>query len=62
METIIAQIRQALNANINAERAFLHDNFFKEEVKSYGLKASEVRIIAKTSLQQIKNFSKTNYF
>ena len=62
METLIAQIRQALNANINAERAFSHDKFFKEEVKSYGLKASEVRIIAKTSLLQIKELPKQTIF
>jgi 3-methyladenine DNA glycosylase AlkD len=61
-EAILAQIRQTLTNNKDEERAFSHDRFFKEETKSYGLKVSEARKIAKEFWQQIKDEPKQTIF
>ena len=61
---ILTQIRTALSSNINTETSFSHDRFFKEGegAKTYGLKTSEVRVIAKNGWQQVKELPKQTIF
>jgi 3-methyladenine DNA glycosylase AlkD len=63
-ERILAQIRQTIIGNLDAETAFSHDRFFKENegAKSYGLTAAAVRKIAKTAFETVKKFSKQDIF
>ena len=62
--SMLAEVRQALINNISAETSFSHDRFFKEgeAAKTYGLKAEEVRKIAKTGWQEVKALPKQTVF
>ena len=44
---ILADIRQALKNRVSEENRNLHEKFFKEEVKYYGIKSAQVRAVAK---------------
>jgi 3-methyladenine DNA glycosylase AlkD len=59
-ENILAQIRQTIINNVDPETAVSHERFFKEGelAKGYGLRLSEVRKIAKVTLQQVKKYPK----
>jgi len=61
---ILAQIRQSFTNQIDVAISFSHDRFFKEgeTAKTYGLKAAEVRKIAKAGWLEIKEFPKKTIF
>ena len=63
-ESIIEQIRQTLGNSANAKTAASSDRFFKEgeAAKVYGVKATEIRKIAKKGLLQIRELPKQNIF
>ena len=60
MEKILAHLREHLAALSNESNAVKSDRFYKEgeAAKVYGIPASQVRKIAKTALQQIKDLPK----
>lgn len=60
METIIKTVRQALHDQIDAHTAESGQRFFKEEIKSYGVKTGVVRKIANAHLRQIKMMAKSD--
>ena len=63
-EHILEQIRQTLGNSANAKTAASSDHFFKEgeAAKVYGVETAIVRKIAKTALEQAKEFPKQTIF
>jgi len=61
---IIDQIRQSITAKIDPNAVHSIDRFFKEgeTAKTYGVKSNDVRNIAKTAFQQIKDYPKQEIF
>ena len=45
--TLLAEIRQTLKSRVLEENRSLHEHFFKEEVKYYGIKSAQIRAISK---------------
>lgn len=62
MKDILADIRQALNDNVDEKTLATGQNFFKEEIKFYGVKIPTVNKISKEAFQQIKDKSKAEIF
>jgi len=59
---IVTQVRKELQAIADEKNKQSSERFFKEEIKVYGVKASEVRTIAKKAFKEIKDASKTEIF
>jgi 3-methyladenine DNA glycosylase AlkD len=59
---IILYIRNNLKKNLDAKTKSTAQNFFKEEIKCYGVKTSIVTIISKESFEKITDFSKKDFF
>ncbi|HSV49040.1 MAG TPA: DNA alkylation repair protein, partial [Candidatus Acidoferrales bacterium] len=62
MSTLIQQIRTDLNANIDERTKQTAKNYFKEEIKVYGIKTATVGKIAKKYWQQVKAKPKQEVF
>ncbi|WP_433832383.1 DNA alkylation repair protein [Flavobacterium anhuiense] len=62
MKTIIEQIRQTLNESIDEKTKNGSQRFFKEEIKSYGVKVPIVNQISKAYFTEIKRKNKTEIF
>ena len=62
MKTIIEQIRQTLNESIDEKTKNGSQRFFKEEIKSYGVKVPIVNQISKAYFTEIKRKTKTEIF
>ncbi len=62
MRTIIEQVRQVLNDSIDEKTKNGSQRFFKEEIKSYGVKIPVVNQISKTFFAEIKGKTKTEIF
>jgi 3-methyladenine DNA glycosylase AlkD len=59
---IISQVKQQLQENIDSHMKQYSGSFFKEEIKSVGVKTPVVAKIAKNCFQQIKHLSKDVIF
>jgi len=62
MDSIIDKIRQELNHNSDEKIQKTGQNFFKEKIKSYGVKTAVVSKIGKESFKDIKDKMKTEIF
>lgn len=62
MNTIIERVRQALINNIDEKTQRSAQNFFKEEIKGYGVKVPVVNKIGETFFREMKNCSKQEVF
>ncbi|MFV0417802.1 MAG: DNA alkylation repair protein [Dysgonomonas sp.] len=62
MKEILADIRQALKDNIDEKTLAIGQNFFKEEIKFYGVRVPTVNRISKEAFQQLKDKSKAEIF
>ncbi len=62
MGTIIEQVRKTLNGSIDEKTKNSAQRFFKEEIKSYGVKVPIVNQISKASFAEIKGKTKTEIF
>lgn len=62
MNDIIKQIRQDLKANIDEKTKQNFQRFFKEQIKSHGVKTATVHKIANIYWKQVKNFDKPEIF
>lgn len=59
---IISNIRKELNNNIDEKAKISSQNFFKEKIKTYGVKTPVVGNISKKYFKLINDFSKTEIF
>lgn len=59
MQSIICQIRQALEENVDEKTKNTGQNFFKERILLYGVKIPVVNKISRESFSMIKNEPKT---
>jgi len=59
---IISQIKQDLQENVDSKTRGDSNSFFKEEIKSYGVKVTTVTKISKKFFRQIKHLSKDTIF
>ncbi len=62
MKTILAQVREELKNNVDEKTERTAQNFFKEEIKAYGVKVPTVNKISKAIFSQIKNKPKSEIF
>ena len=62
MDTIISEIRNELQNNIDLKTQESSRNFFKEEIQSYGVKSAIVLKMCKDYFKSIKNNSKAEIF
>ena len=62
MEKIIIQIRKELKQKGKAELREVEQRFFKEKIKSHGVRSAEVVKIGRKYFQEIKNTGKENIF
>lgn len=62
MELIIQEIRQELTKKIDVHTQITGHNFFKEEIRIYGVKTAQVSRIAKVYERQIKLMEKKKVF
>ncbi|TGC09027.1 DNA alkylation repair protein [Methanolobus halotolerans] len=62
MNDIISDIRQELQQNSNEETKSSSTRFFKEEIKSYGVKTAAVRKMTKNYFKKISDKSKPEIF
>ena len=62
MNSIIAKIREELQAGADEKTKSSFQRFFKEEVKGYGVKTGTVRKIAEKYWSDVKLFSKEEIF
>lgn len=62
MDSIISQLRADLEQNADEEIRASSNRFFKEEIKTYGMKTSVVRKMAKDYFKTIADKSKTEIF
>jgi 3-methyladenine DNA glycosylase AlkD len=62
MKYVIAQVKAELIRHRAEQSLASINNFFKEEVKSYGVKTPIVRQIGKELFKQVKGFSKADIF
>jgi 3-methyladenine DNA glycosylase AlkD len=62
MDTIISEIRNELQNNIDLKTQESSRNFFKEEIQSYGVKSAIVAKMSKDYFKSIKNNSKEEIF
>jgi 3-methyladenine DNA glycosylase AlkD len=59
---IVSQVRQELQKNVDSHTKQYSGSFFKEEIKSIGVKVSVVTKIAERFFRQIKHLSKDTIF
>lgn len=59
---IITEVRQTLGDNADEKTLASGSHYFKEEVKMYGVKTTEVSKIGKLAFKKIKNHSKQEIF
>jgi len=62
MNSIIESIRAELKANADEKTQASTNRFFKEEVKTYGVKTPTVNKIAQKHWREVKNLGKTKIF
>lgn len=62
MENIISEIRNQLIANSSEEIRLSGQRFFKEEIKSHGVKSADVIKIGKTYFKQIESLTNKEIF
>jgi len=62
MHSVIARIREELEASADEKTWKSFQRFFKEEVKCYGVKTAVVRKLAKKHWSEVKLFSKAQIF
>jgi 3-methyladenine DNA glycosylase AlkD len=62
MKTLIEKIRNDLRSSIDEKTKETSQNFFKERIKSYGVKIPVVNKIGKEYFEQIKSLSKSEIF
>lgn len=62
MNSILAEIREELKANIDPQSQKSFQRFFKEQVKYYGVKTETVGKIAKKYWKQVQTFAKQEIF
>jgi 3-methyladenine DNA glycosylase AlkD len=62
MATIIVEIRKELKANRDKKTQETGQNFFKEQIKLYGVKTATVSKISKKFFQQLKGKTKAEIF
>ncbi|MCG8307035.1 MAG: DNA alkylation repair protein [Cytophagales bacterium] len=62
METIIDKIREDLRDNIDEKTRTTGQNFFKEKIKSYGVRVPVVNKISKRFFKQIDSKTKSEIF
>lgn len=55
MESIISKVRQEISLNIDEKTKLSGQNFFKEEIKAYGVKMPVVAKIAKENYVELKH-------
>ncbi len=60
--TIIERVRQELRNNIDEKTQRTAQNFFKEEIKAYGVKVPVINKISKIFFEEIKDKPKTEIF
>jgi len=58
MKNILTALRNDLKSNASEERRISGERFFKEPVKMYGMRASQLSAIAKTHFIHVKGLSK----
>lgn len=62
MNTVITRIRTELKNNVDQRNLETGKNYFKEEVKRYGVKTETVRKISKNEFKNLKSSSKPEIF
>ncbi len=62
MNTILEQIRQELENSVDEKTQDTAQNFFKEEIKAYGIKVPVINKIGKEFFLKIKSNPKTEIF
>ena len=62
MEGILKKLRNELKSNIDEKTKATGQNFFKERIKTYGVKTAKVTQISKHSFDSIKDTSKAGIF
>jgi 3-methyladenine DNA glycosylase AlkD len=62
MENIITKIRAELKSNSDAKTRAVSQNYFKEEIKSYGVKTPVVNNISKDYYRRINGLTKSQIF
>ena len=62
MEDILNKVRKDLKINIDEKTKATSQNFFKEEIKFYGIKTAIVAIISKENFKSLKDKTKTEIF
>ena len=62
MNSPLAELREELKANVDAQTKKTFQRFFKEEIKYYGVKVPTVGKIAKKYWKQVKELSKPEIF
>ncbi len=62
MNTILEQVRQELKNSIDGKTQSTAQNFFKEEIKAYGVKVPVVNKVGKDFFAKIKGNSKAEIF
>jgi len=60
--SVVSQIRQELQKSVDPNTKGYSRSFFKEEIKSFGIKTSVVNEIGKKLFKQIKHLSKDTIF
>ncbi len=61
-QTILTEIRQTLEHNIDEKTVSTGKNFFKEDIKMYGVKVPVVNKISKQYFDLLKDYSKQDIF
>ncbi len=61
-KTILKEVRKALKNNSDTKTKETGPNFFKEQVKLYGVKVALVTKISKENFEQIKSYNKEDLF
>jgi 3-methyladenine DNA glycosylase AlkD len=59
---VLENIRKTLEENRNSQMMLVFQRFFKEEIKTYGIKSADIKKIAKEYRETIKNLSKDEIF
>jgi 3-methyladenine DNA glycosylase AlkD len=62
MDSVINEIRKQLALNSDSKTRETNQNFFKEKIKLYGVKAPVVSKISKEFYKAVRDFSKTEIF
>jgi len=60
-KTILFQVKQELKKHVDKEYAIGEKNFFKEKIKSYGVRAADKRKVAREQYKLVKNLDKKDF-